>query len=147
MDSLDICQSVLGSFFVRAALGQFDLNSSEQLIKLLATIARNRVLEAARQQQAAKRDVRRLDGDATLDHQADRGQETPSQLVATRDLLQSVYQRLTSEERQIADARAEGRTWAEIGAPRRVAPDTLRIQWARTLDRVARDLGLEDSYD
>ena len=34
-DSVDICQSVLGSFFVRASLGQYDLQKPEDLIKLL----------------------------------------------------------------------------------------------------------------
>jgi RNA polymerase sigma-70 factor (ECF subfamily) len=31
-DSMDICQSVLGSFFVRAVAGQYDLNEPEQLM-------------------------------------------------------------------------------------------------------------------
>jgi hypothetical protein len=33
-DSMDVCQSVLASFFVRAALGQYDLNSTDQLLRL-----------------------------------------------------------------------------------------------------------------
>ncbi len=32
-DSMDVCQSVLGSFFVRAAMGQYDLDNSDQLLK------------------------------------------------------------------------------------------------------------------
>src|SRR5260370_4819279 len=36
-DSVDICQSVLASFFVRAALGQYELEEPQQLIKLLVT--------------------------------------------------------------------------------------------------------------
>src|SRR5207253_5181912 len=35
VDSVDVCQSVLASFFVRAALGQYDLETPEQLLKLL----------------------------------------------------------------------------------------------------------------
>jgi hypothetical protein len=31
LDSVDICQSVLGNFFVRAALGQFDLRNWGQI--------------------------------------------------------------------------------------------------------------------
>jgi hypothetical protein len=30
-DSMDVCQSVLGSFFVRAASGQYDLSNSDRL--------------------------------------------------------------------------------------------------------------------
>src|SRR6516164_3751579 len=47
LDSMDICQSVLGNFFVRAAAGQFDLDRPEQLIKLLARMARNRLTNEA----------------------------------------------------------------------------------------------------
>src|SRR3954466_778564 len=48
VDSVDICQSVMGSFFVRAALGQYDLNSPEQLAGLLVRLARNKVTDLAR---------------------------------------------------------------------------------------------------
>jgi RNA polymerase sigma-70 factor (ECF subfamily) len=43
LDTVDVCQSVLGGF-VRAAAGQFDLEQPEQLVKLLTTMARNRIL-------------------------------------------------------------------------------------------------------
>src|SRR5262249_11695960 len=42
-DSLDVCQSVMADFFVRTALGQYDLQSPTELMKLLATMARNRL--------------------------------------------------------------------------------------------------------
>src|SRR5436305_12736501 len=57
-DSMDVCQSVLLSFFVRAASGQYDLESPEQLLRLLTTMARNKLLNQARQQHAARRDSR-----------------------------------------------------------------------------------------
>ena len=50
-DSMDICQSVLASFFVRAAAGQFDLEQPDQLLKLLVAIARNKLALHARFQQ------------------------------------------------------------------------------------------------
>ena len=45
LDSVDVCQSVLANFFVRVAAGQFDLDQPEQLLRLLATMARNRILD------------------------------------------------------------------------------------------------------
>ena len=36
-DSMDVCQSVLASFFVRAAAGQYDLDEPAQLVRLLVT--------------------------------------------------------------------------------------------------------------
>src|SRR5262245_49224806 len=52
-DSEDICQSVLASFFVRAALGQYDLTEPDDLLKLLAVMARNKVVNKARRIEAS----------------------------------------------------------------------------------------------
>src|SRR5476651_634899 len=59
LDSVDICQSVMASFFVRAAAGQYDLNQPLQLLRLLISMARNKVAQAARHQRAQRRDNRR----------------------------------------------------------------------------------------
>jgi DNA-directed RNA polymerase specialized sigma24 family protein len=134
----------MANFFVRLATGQLELNSPEQLLKLLATMARNKLLDQARRERAARRDHRR--------HEADPGalegiagvQATPSQIVANRGLLQQVRQLLTDEERFLADQRALGREWAEIGVALGARPDALRMKLTRAIDRVARQLGLED---
>src|SRR3712207_3852792 len=47
-DSMDVCQSVLGSFFVRAAAGQYDVGSPAQLVGLLVKMTRNKVAMRAR---------------------------------------------------------------------------------------------------
>src|SRR3954468_23972991 len=47
-DSQDICQLVLASFFVRAAVGQYDLKDSRDLIKLLVVMAQNKAAQVAR---------------------------------------------------------------------------------------------------
>src|SRR4051794_12659996 len=47
-DADDICQSVLASFFVRLALGQYELESSGDLIKLLGSMARNKIIDKSR---------------------------------------------------------------------------------------------------
>src|SRR6516162_2264129 len=52
LDSTDICQSVLATFFVRANLGQYDLDTPEHLLRLPATIARNKVTNQAMKHQA-----------------------------------------------------------------------------------------------
>src|SRR4051812_3091503 len=53
-DDEDVCQSVLASFFVRATLGQYDLNDPNQLRLLLLSMARNKLSHAARRQHAQK---------------------------------------------------------------------------------------------
>src|SRR5262245_59918292 len=63
-DSMDVCQSMLASFSVRAAAGQYDLDTPEQLVGLLVGMARNKCLELARRQTQQKRDFRRVEGEA-----------------------------------------------------------------------------------
>src|SRR5262249_43378354 len=72
-DSMDVCQSVLGSFFVRAALGQFDLQTPEQLLNLLVSMSRRKVADVAREAGAARRDYRREQAGAEQAPVFDRG--------------------------------------------------------------------------
>src|SRR4051812_13228598 len=51
-DSMDICQSVLASFFLRAAAGQYDLEKPAHLFKLLVAMARNKLADETRRQAA-----------------------------------------------------------------------------------------------
>jgi RNA polymerase sigma-70 factor (ECF subfamily) len=62
LDSMDVCQSVLASFFVRAAAGQFDLEEPSQLLRLLVVMARNKLRDQVSYHRAARRDQRRLEG-------------------------------------------------------------------------------------
>jgi RNA polymerase sigma-70 factor (ECF subfamily) len=143
-DSMDICQSVLGSFFVRAALGQYELQDPRQLLKLLMAMARNKLAFQVRKQRAQRRDHRRIEagGSAALDAEA--AGASPSQVAAGRDLLEQVRSRLSDEERQLADLKAQGRDWAEIAATVGGTPEARRKQLARAIDRVARDLGIDE---
>ena len=147
MDTTDICQSVMADFFVRAALGQFEFEQPEQLIKLLATMARNKIVNHAHKQQAARRDVRRLER-ASIDEMSAPGrEETPSEIVAGRELLAKFQSRLSDEERYVADQRADGRPWSEIAAELGTNVDAVRKRLARALDRVSQELGLETLND
>src|SRR5215471_7800398 len=87
-DSMDVCQSVWGSFFVRTAAGQYDLDRPEQLLALLVKMTRNKLVSAARREQARQRDLRRnsAQGEAELARVEDAG-PTPSRMIEGRDLL------------------------------------------------------------
>jgi RNA polymerase sigma-70 factor (ECF subfamily) len=143
-DSMDICQSVLANFFVRAASGQFDLEKPEQLVNLLVTMARNRLTNHALQQQAARRDHRRTHTATAGDGQFVDPGPSPSQVASGKELLQACRSRLSPEERRLAEQRALGKPWAEIAAEVGGTPDGLRMCLGRALDRVARELRLED---
>src|SRR5262249_54082325 len=113
-DSMDLCQSVLASFFVRAAAGQYDLDRPQQLVRLLVTIARNKVAYQARRHHARRRDQRR-NVEAQAEGWEPAGAEpSPSRIVSGRELLAELRQRLTPEELRLADLRAAGQQWAEI---------------------------------
>lgn len=146
LDSMDVCQSVLGSFFVRANLGQYDLANPEQLLKLLAQMARHKVTDQVRRQRAGQRDVRRVAGNMEVAAEVAAVQPTPSAYVAGRELLDAVRQRLSPEERELAEQRAQGREWAEIAAERGQSAEALRKRLARALDRVAAQLGLDEAH-
>src|SRR5262249_53784387 len=114
IDSSDICQSVLANFFVRAAAGQFELESPEQLLKLLVTMAKNRLFNHIERHAARRRSVpRQVAGDEALFAVAD-DQPTPSRVVAGAELLRRVRDQLTEDERRLYDLRSENRNWAEI---------------------------------
>lgn len=145
MDSMDICQSVLGSFFVRAAMGQYELNTPEDLVKLLVRLARNKVAGVARKHFARKRDARRVqDSNSAIDRAMDQ-QETPSKAVEGADLLEHFRRKLSPEERALADQRAQGREWIDIAKDMNESPEALRKRLQRAVDRAARELGLDDA--
>jgi RNA polymerase sigma-70 factor (ECF subfamily) len=144
MDSIDMCQSVLANFFVRAVNGQFELDKPEQLLNLLVTMARNKITNHALKQQAARRDQRRIQKGGLDESALVAAGPTPSQVVANQELLQEFRKRLSKGERRLADQRAQGRSWAEIAAESGGNADTLRMQLTRAIDRVSRELRLEE---
>jgi RNA polymerase sigma-70 factor (ECF subfamily) len=141
-DSMDVCQSVLASFFVRAALGQYELHTPAQLLRLLATMARNKVANAALRQRAGRRDYRRLEEGDPHDRAVASADPTPSAVVAGQELLHEARRRLTPEERRLLELREQGREWAEVAADLGGSPEALRKRLDRAIDRVAAELGL-----
>ena len=143
-DSMDVCQSVLASFFLRTAAGEYDLDQPEQLVGLLVRMARNKLASAARRQSRQKRDHRRaVGGGDALDRLPATG-DSPSELVAGRELLQRLLALLKEEERQLVELRGQGLAWADVAERLGGTAQARRMQLARTLDRVGRELGLEE---
>jgi hypothetical protein len=69
--------------------------------------------------------------------------ESPSDLVAGEELLREFRNRLTEEERQLADRRAQGGEWTAIAVEVGGTPEGCRKQLTRAIDRVLQQLGLE----
>lgn len=140
VDSMDICQSVFGRFFRAASDASFALEDSQQLLALLTTMIRNRVIDEHRRQSAAKRES---GSDANpievLDQLTD---ETagPRTTAIAREMLAAIRSRLTSEELLIADHRHAGMTWEQIAEKLQQSPEVIRKRLERALQRVREEL-------
>ncbi len=145
VDSGDFCQSVLASFFCRAATGQYDLSQPAQLLALLIRMARNKVGCAARRHKAQRRDRGRVVTEAVDQIDLAGADQTPSRIVAARDLLEHIRQRLTTDERRVVDLRGQGEEWGAIAAALGGTTDGRRMQLTRALDRVLHEMGIEEN--
>lgn len=147
LDSHDVCQSVLATFFVRTALGEYELETPEQLVKLLTAITRNKLVNQVHHLQAQRRDIRRTTLIDDAEAQFPATSSDPFQQVSARELLEKVRERLTPEERHLAEQRVQGRTWGELAAELGGTDVALRKRLTRALDRVLSDLGLDRHGD
>ena len=114
-DSADVCQSVL---------------------------ARNKLAEQVRFHQRRRRDVRRVDGSEAGDILANPADETPSQVVAIRELFEAVRERLSEEELKVAELRCQGLPWEAVAAALGGTPEGRRKQLSRAITRVEQEMGM-----
>src|SRR5260370_13938854 len=105
---------------------------------------RNKVTNHALKEQAARRDQRRLEKGGLDESALVAAGPTPSQLVADQELLREFRKRLSEDERRLADQRAQGRARAAIAPEGASNARTLRMQLTRAIDRVSRELQLEE---
>jgi hypothetical protein len=68
-------------------------------------------------------------------------------LASGRELLQKFRERLSDEERGIADLRAKGYDWAAVATELGGTPEGRRKQLARAVVRVEEGLGLNSAID
>lgn len=143
-DSTDVCQSVLASFFLRTAAGQFDLASPIQVVRLLTTMVRNKLASAHRRHYRERRDVRQQRGltPGEFEQVAD-NRPGPADDVSHRELLERIKARMTPEELQIAHLRTEGAAWSEIAEQLGGTAKSRRMQLTRAIDRITLDLDVD----
>jgi DNA-directed RNA polymerase specialized sigma24 family protein len=143
-DSEDVCQSVLASFFARAACGQLAPDDPAGLLRLLVRMAVRKVGRRARNLRRLRRDHRRdtAGGEAWLSVPA--SSPSPDRVVSGRELLTAVRAGLGADDRRLADLRAEGMSWVEVAGRTGGTPEARRKQLRRALDEVLVSLGVED---
>jgi RNA polymerase sigma-70 factor (ECF subfamily) len=143
-DSMDICQSVLKSFFVRAAAGQYDLEEPTDLLKLLVGMTRHKLAFQVRKERSQRRDSRRVVASTPEQLNVAAPGPGPGEMLAGQELLHEFRRRLSEEERRLADLRAQGCAWAEIAAQLGGTRHARRMQLTRAIERVALELGLDE---
>jgi hypothetical protein len=143
LDSADIMQSVLASFFVRARLGQYALDNPEQLLALLVSMSRKKLADYARMQAAARRDYRRTRSMHSRSRQPAAAEADPARQLAMTELIEEFRKRFSPEESALAERRANGESWETIAATRSESADALRKKLERAVTRIAQDLGLD----
>jgi DNA-directed RNA polymerase specialized sigma24 family protein len=136
---MDIVQLVWASFFPRAAAAQFELDDPRKLLNLLITLAHNKLVDEARNLRRKRRGGGRHGGAPAAAEPAD-PRPGPEQVADDTDYLQEFCKRLSPSEQSLWDQRLRGRSWVEIAADLGADADVLRIQFNRTLERVARQM-------
>jgi RNA polymerase sigma factor (sigma-70 family) len=135
-DSLDVCQSVLGEFFVRLADGRFQFQDPARLRALLVKMAVNKLIDLARHES-------RHGGGWPESFDVPSPAPGAEELALRRDLARAVRSRLSDRERRVVDHRSLGRSWTEIAALDGGDSDALRVMYARALARVRREYAEE----
>lgn len=131
VDCSDIYQSVFAAFIVSFNEGIIAIESPIEMIKLLSAMVRNKVVDYGRRCDnritvlAAPQDWAAMDGN----------EETPSQLMVLRELLEMLQDRLTPLEIEIIQQRSEGRSWADLAKDEDTTPDALRKKIKRAFER------------
>ena len=143
-DSVDVCQSVFGSLFVRLVAGEYELATEEDLNKLLYSIANNKFLALQRRELAKRRDRRLTVSLDTRVEIADKRQVTPERLLSLMELMTKFESNLEPDEWQLYQLRKQGQSWHSIATQVNDDPIVLRKRLSRAVRRVALALRIED---
>ena len=143
-DSVDVCQSVFGSLFIRLFAGEYELATEEDLNKLLYSIANNKFLALQRRELAKRRDRRLTVSLDTRVEIADKRQVTPERLLSLMELMTKFESNLEPDEWQLYQLRKQGQSWHSIATQVNDDPIVLRKRLSRAVRRVALALRIED---
>ena len=146
VDSIDICQSVFGRFFKSASDGALEMQKPEQLLALLTTMTRNRVIDEHRRNTSQKRfadpSTIQLDTNELLDER-----KGPRTATVEKELLSEVRSRLRPDELVVADLRNAGHSWEEISAELKESAEGLRKRLDRAIIRVRNEMDAKMADD
>jgi RNA polymerase sigma-70 factor (ECF subfamily) len=141
LDSTDICQSVLASFFARIVAGEYELETPEQLGALLRKMASNKLDNEIVKQLTARRGAGRVRTGIPAGQEVIDPSPSPSKVLAAHESSEEIRKHLSEEEQQLAHLHNQGYSWEEIAARVGGEPNALRMRYRRAILRVRRELG------
>jgi DNA-directed RNA polymerase specialized sigma24 family protein len=142
IDSEEVQLSVLGSFCIRARLGQYELDSEDALRGLLHRMAHNKVIDCARKRWGFQ------DALAAKARQARAGGADSGWLnVLIEEMMAQARALCDAEEWRLIQLRAADGPWEEIGAAFGEKADTVRKRYGRLVRRIEEALDLPGADD
>ena len=115
VDPEDIVQSVFRTFFRRAAVGQYDAPTGDELWKLFLVIGLNKIRKVAAFHKAAKRDVRQTAVGAGYDQAVVQTPGSDEEALHSLQLtIEELLAPLPESHRAIIELRAAGHEVADI---------------------------------
>lgn len=117
VDAEDVVQSAYRSFFLRARAGQFELQQSGDLWRLLARITLRKLYRQAEHHTAARRSIAREQistGESEVGIAA--REPTPAEAAALADELAHAMQSMSPLERRVLELRLQDHTIDEIAS-------------------------------
>jgi RNA polymerase sigma-70 factor (ECF subfamily) len=143
VDGADIVQSVFRTFFARCARGEFRIDSSGQLWRLLVTLTLRKARAQARQHLAGKRDAAlEVPADAALAEAVSR-EPDPAEAAELVDRIERLLHGLPDLYAQVLERRLQGHAVADIAAGLNVSRQTVY----RALELLQRRLEREAGAD
>ena len=147
IDGEDVAQSALRTFFRREALGEFQIDSSSHLWRLLVKLTVTKARTAARRHTAAMRDVSaEIPDAATPVSKAIVREPHPDEAAALVDQVDALLQGLPELHGKVLRMRLEGQTVTGLAAELKVSRQTvyrvLQVLQGR-LTKMASTSGLE----
>lgn len=147
IDHEDVCQGVIIEFLKDLHEKPRTFDNQDEIKRLLASIAKQRTIDAIRYQRAAKRDQRK-----TVSHSEKGsdlpvpGGDSPSSVLYRQEVRDLVNGQLDSVEKQIFEYRVYNNlTWNEIAEKLSLKPDAVRKKYERAAERLSHTFG-KDSY-
>jgi len=126
LDGEDVVQSVFRTFFRRSGRGEFRIDSSAQLWRLLVQITLRKARAKGRQHTAARRNVaaEAPEGDAALVEALGR-EPSPDEAAAFVDQIEMLVRDLPPMHGQILEMRLHGDSVIDIAEQLRVSRQTV----------------------